>query len=284
VSIRYAFLGLAALALAVGWQAASAPASLAEEMAVEAGVVDKVEDGDTIKVKVGKKSFTVQYAGIGAPEKKQLGAAEAKAANERLVKKQTVELEKDVTDQDDKKRLVRHVWLNGELISGRLLQDGHGWVRQDTPDAKHREQLLAAQRAALEARPGVGQTVELTKDNWRLTILERNNAKQLKGLGTETAQGTYLVLTVQMENIGQKAQSLGNDRFKVFDDRRREYKVYTKGNVTLTDEPKGLTLTQSVNPGLAGKVRLVFDLPPDATGLTLEIMGKTAIFLGDMSQ
>ncbi len=73
----------------------------------ESGKVEKVEDGDTIKVKIGKKTYTVQYAAISAPDGKRPFGKESKKVNEKLVKKKMVELEQDITEKDTKKRLVR---------------------------------------------------------------------------------------------------------------------------------------------------------------------------------
>src|SRR6478672_10723775 len=63
--------------------------------------VDRVVDGDTIVVRIGRDSERVRYIGMDTPETVRPGTPvqwmgpEASAANKRLVDGQTVTLEKD---------------------------------------------------------------------------------------------------------------------------------------------------------------------------------------------
>lgn len=112
------------------------PPSLSER---RTGMVEKVEDGDTITVKVGEKTYTVQYAAIIAPEKQRPYGKVAARANEVLVRKKTVELECDTTDQDERERLVRYVWVDGELVNERLVREGYALADPYSPDTRYRE-------------------------------------------------------------------------------------------------------------------------------------------------
>ena len=62
--------------------------------------VTHVIDGDTIEVTINGAPFTVQYAGIDAPEAGECYAAQATRANAGLVQGQWVTLEKDTNDLD----------------------------------------------------------------------------------------------------------------------------------------------------------------------------------------
>lgn len=124
--------------------------------------------------------------------------------------------------------------------------------------------------------PGVGEPIRLDRDGWAITVTKVGRAKTLKGIvENKQALGIYLIVDLTMENITNAAQSLGGDRFKVYDDKNREYKYYLEGTVGNGQQELG----SKIGPGLKAPATIVFDVPPDATGLQLETVGKGRIRL-----
>ncbi|HQW51790.1 MAG TPA: thermonuclease family protein, partial [Tepidiformaceae bacterium] len=66
-------------------------------------------------------------------------------------------LEKDVSDRDQYRRLLRYAWLDdGRMVNEELLEAGMARVVTFPPDVKyHDARLLPAQRAASRAGLGI---------------------------------------------------------------------------------------------------------------------------------
>ena len=123
--------------------------------------VTRVVDGDTIEVKLDGKTYKLRYIGVDTPEtvdpNRPVGCfgPEASKRNKELVLAKTVELEKDVSETDAFGRLLRYVWLDGEMINARLVQDGFAQVATYPPDVKYQPLFLQLQRQAREAGAGL---------------------------------------------------------------------------------------------------------------------------------
>jgi len=93
----------------------------------ETGFVTKVIDGDTVVLSSGQ---TLRYIGMDTPEREDCFFEEAKRANEELVLGEVVKLEKDVSETDKYKRLLRYVWARSASFDS--VQDGGGGGRIST--------------------------------------------------------------------------------------------------------------------------------------------------------
>jgi micrococcal nuclease len=117
-----------------------------------------VVDGDTIKVEIDGKRYTLRYIGIDTPETVdprqpvQWMGAEASAANEELVAGQTVQLEKDVSEVDRYGRLLRYVWLQRDgawlLVNYELVRRGFAHASSYPPDVHYQDLLRQAEAEA----------------------------------------------------------------------------------------------------------------------------------------
>jgi endonuclease YncB( thermonuclease family) len=128
----------------------------------------RVWDGQTVLVENG---LLVRYLGIAAPGGGVLGrplealGRDAAVRNVELVEGKEVELEQDVTNVDADGRLPRYVYADGEFVNAALVRAGLAHVGAASPDARHRDLLLEAEREAAEARRGVwaaGPTMTVT--------------------------------------------------------------------------------------------------------------------------
>lgn len=121
--------------------------------------VTKIIDGDTIELSDGTK---VRYIGIDTAElgkNSQCFAEEAKKKNEELVLGKAVELEKDVSETDQYKRLLRYVYV-GEaedriMINEELVRGGFAQVSTYPPDVKYKDKFLELQNKARNSDVGL---------------------------------------------------------------------------------------------------------------------------------
>jgi micrococcal nuclease len=86
---------------------------------------------------------------------RQCFALEAKNKLTEMVGGKTVELEKDVSETDKYGRLLRYVWLNGEMINEKLVALGYARVATYPPDVKYKDRFIAAERLAREKNLGL---------------------------------------------------------------------------------------------------------------------------------
>ncbi len=133
-----------------------------------------VIDGDTIVIEGNKK---VRYIGINTPElkdpRKPVGcfAQEAADENKKLVEGKEVFIQKDVSEIDKYKRLLRYVWVgdpstdsinspqtgSGQVIfvNDYFVRQGFAQVSTFPPDVKYYQQFLEAQTEAKENNRGL---------------------------------------------------------------------------------------------------------------------------------
>lgn len=138
------------------------------------GVVVRVSDGDTLRVRVVEKEITLRVYGIDAPEKKQEGGPAAKEFLEELLTTQRVTLE--VLDTDKYGRSVAIVRLaDGATVQSKLLAGGHAWVY---PQYCRRVECSAWKEQEYAAKvPGLGLWAEANPTppwQWRKDRKTRN--------------------------------------------------------------------------------------------------------------
>lgn len=130
--------------------------------------VKRVIDGDTIELETGQK---VRYIGMNTPEihnpktSVQCFGIEAKIKNQELVEGKTVRLEKDVSETDKYKRLLRYVYLPSNkadvddiFINNYLVKEGYAVIDTFPPDIKYVDLFLKSQREAREQNKGLWKT------------------------------------------------------------------------------------------------------------------------------
>jgi len=114
--------------------------------------VVRVLDGMTIEVAVDGQAFVVRYLGVDIPA---AAAQEALAFNAFLVDGRTVELQRDVADVDSQGRLLRYVYVSGEMVNQALLTNGYAVVSSSAEGFIHQAEFLVAQESAKKTERGV---------------------------------------------------------------------------------------------------------------------------------
>ncbi|MCX6724669.1 MAG: thermonuclease family protein [Candidatus Shapirobacteria bacterium] len=113
--------------------------------------VTRVIDGDTIEIEGGQK---VRYIGIDTAEindknpVKLCLAKKAMEKNKELVEGKEIRLEKDVSETDKYKRLLRYVYVDNLFVNDYLVRNGFANAVTYPPDVKFKEQFQKDQQEA----------------------------------------------------------------------------------------------------------------------------------------
>ncbi len=112
----------------------------------------EVIDGDTFKT---QKGATVRLLGINAPEINDPGGDIAKDLLVLLILNKDLQLEKDITDQDDYGRLLRYLYVDGKFINAELVRLGYAETRFFPPDTLYRKQLEELEKISIRNKRGL---------------------------------------------------------------------------------------------------------------------------------
>ena len=123
--------------------------------------VERVIDGDTIRVRHQGKNYTVRLIGVDTPETKhptkavQYFGREASAFTKAALEGKTVLLQKDRTGDtvDRYGRWLRYVLLDGDNFNARLIRDGYAHAYRRFPFTKRMEFIQLEEQAR---RRGIG--------------------------------------------------------------------------------------------------------------------------------
>src|SRR3989338_6160973 len=103
--------------------------------------VTRVIDGDTIVI---SDSGEVRLIGIDTPELKKCFYQEAKDTTTALVLNQNVQLESDINDKDNYGRLLRYVYVEGEMVNEFLVTWGFAKAENYFPEKRYYERFVNA--------------------------------------------------------------------------------------------------------------------------------------------
>ncbi len=120
-------------------------------------------------------------------------------------------------------------------------------------------------------RPSVGQTVSVK--NWDITVKSADRlGKELvwSQYGNKSqAAGEWLVVLVEMKNTGDRNFGVNTHDFELKTAAGATYTVSSDlGAYTYSEAKGGQRIGGQVPPGVAVHYHIVFDVAPDATGLT----------------
>jgi micrococcal nuclease len=129
--------------------------------------VIEVIDGDTIRVSIDGRNYTVRLIGVDTPEihdprqPVMCYGREATAFTTEMIRRANnrVLLEKDVSETDKYGRLLRYVWLEHpdgrRMLNYELLSQGYAQVATYPPDVRYADWFLQAQREARDQGRGL---------------------------------------------------------------------------------------------------------------------------------
>ena len=123
--------------------------------------VTRVIDGDTIEVGISGKIYKVRYIGIDTPELDDKRpefsalAQEATRYNKQLLERETVRLEKDISETDKYGRLLRYVYVGDTFANAELVRQGLAWAKAYPPDTKYQDTFEKAEAEARQDKKGL---------------------------------------------------------------------------------------------------------------------------------
>ena len=125
-----------------------------DEQFTEARVVSVV-DGVTIDVEIAGQVRRVRYLGVEVPGSSETSLRDkARQFNSFMVRSGTVELEKGSVDKDEFGRLLRYVYVDGEMINKALLTNGYATVAGFPGGFEDRTAFLVEEESARRDRRG----------------------------------------------------------------------------------------------------------------------------------
>ena len=127
--------------------------------------VKRVIDGDTIELSDGSR---VRYIGIDTPEityekgkKDECFALQALEKNRSLVEGKDIELSKDISETDKYGRLLRYVFVEGQLVQEELLEEGYADILTIPPDVRNAKSFRELRDFAREEKRGLWGVCEI---------------------------------------------------------------------------------------------------------------------------
>jgi hypothetical protein len=88
-----------------------------------------------------------------------------------------------------------------------------------------------------------------------------------------SAQGTYVIVSMTVQNIGNEAQSFFAANQKLIDSAGREYSPDSQADMWLNKQ-----IQTDINPGNSVQAKVAFDVPPGTVPSTIEL--HDSMFLG----
>lgn len=137
--------------------------------------VERVIDGDTIKVRISNKSYNVRLIGVNTPETNhptkgvEFYGPEAKNFTTKNLTGKIVWLEFDVQQKDKYGRLLAYVWIEKprdinqvyekeireKMFNAILLLKGYAQVMTIQPNVKYSDYFVKFQREAIKEKKGL---------------------------------------------------------------------------------------------------------------------------------
>lgn len=114
----------------------------------------------------------------------------------------------------------------------------------------------------------VGDTTEDGSFAFTVTGVEENVESIGGDFMEETPQGQYVIVSVNVENIGTEAQMFNGSDQKLFDGAGIEYSNDSEAEISLEESESFL---EDINPGNKVEAKIVFDIPQDVTPATIEL-------------
>lgn len=185
--------------------------------------------------------------------------------------------------QPEKKPLWKKTWfrvvaalflvavIGSAMSGGKTDNTGSATGTSDAPaasDSAAPAEDVAQEAAPAEAVPGIGQPAadgdfSFVVQGVDCSLTEVGN----QYFGTE-AQGQFCVVSLNVTNIGDSAQSFFGDNAKLLNAEGQEFSADTEAAIYLEDSD---SLYEEINPGNTLSSKVVFDVPAGTTPAAIEL-------------
>lgn len=136
-----------------------------------------------------------------------------------------------------------------------------------------RSDSAAERMPAAPSTPQVAPAGSAVRDGkFEFRVLNVGTAKTVGDPGgnpymQETAQGMFVVVTLNVTNIGAESQSFFASNQKLIDAQGREYEASSAADMYMNDDALGT----GINPGNSIQVKVAFDVQPGIVAAALEL-------------
>ncbi|MCZ0756443.1 thermonuclease family protein [Anoxybacillus sp. J5B_2022] len=163
---KYVFYLLSVFILFVLSSCQSAPSKMP-------ATVERVVDGDTLKVQIGKREETVRLLLVDTPESvhptkpvQPFGPEASQYVKKLLPPGTKVELELDVRERDKYGRLLAYVWIGKKMLNELLLEKGYARVAYVfEPNTKYVDEFRRIQEEARKKRLNIWSIEDYATDH-----------------------------------------------------------------------------------------------------------------------
>lgn len=181
-----------------------------------------------------------------------------------------------MSDQKEKKGnwFMRHKVLTGILVIIVFIVIANSGGSKSTPSSSGSS---TSQEESKKDEKTVAKIGEVTQSGD--LAFTANSIKEYQSLGNsytkKDAQGIFKVISLKIENKGKETKMIDSSMIKLRDNQGRTFERSIDGQTA-----KGMAqgqvdlFLQQVQPGLNVIGEIVFDVPADAQGLTLEVKGS----------
>ncbi|MBF6180389.1 DUF4352 domain-containing protein [Nocardia otitidiscaviarum] len=112
----------------------------------------------------------------------------------------------------------------------------------------------------------VGSAVRDGQFEFVVTNVEQSATKVGEGSWSEEAKGESILVSVDITNVGKRAQTYFDDNQVLIDDQDREFEASFSANAALNE----YGIHEDLNPGHKVSVVVAFDVPVGAAPVTIE--------------
>jgi len=157
--------------------------------------VDRVVDGDTLKVTLEEREETIRLLLVDTPETKHpskpvqpFGPEASDFAKDRL-EGEKVGIEIDVSERDKYGRLLAYVWIGDQMFNEMLLEEGLARVAYIyQPNVKYVDQFQKIQRQAQEEGKGIWSIEDYVQEEGFDEEAETNDSPTEEKFASEECQ------------------------------------------------------------------------------------------------
>ncbi|TKD69171.1 thermonuclease family protein [Pseudalkalibacillus hwajinpoensis] len=189
--------------------------------------VERVVDGDTLKVQVENREETIRLLLVDTPETKHptkpvqpFGPEASQFAKDTLEGKE-VGIELDVSERDKYGRLLAYVWIGDSMFNEMLLEEGLARVAYIyQPNVKYVDQFQTIQREAQEKAIGIWSMENYVQEegfkgsSQKKSVTPPSNGCEIKGNINSKGEkiyhnpdGAYYDITVAEEMFCSKSEA-----------------------------------------------------------------------------
>lgn len=111
--------------------------------------------------------------------------------------------------------------------------------------------------------------------DFELKVVKTNSTKKS---GSKTTENQFVIITLDVKNIGNKAGSLSDSNFILLDDKDHQYEANTLD--ILPWDVDRISFSTQINPGLKKTGSIAFEIPSDVENIALAVRDNMFDFGG----